>query len=217
VSDSTTILFDLDGTLVDTRPGIIGSYWAALRALGHEPDPHIDLTAFIGPPMKDVMGRILRHYGDDRISQAIEAYRADYSAVGIGNSALYDGVRPLLSNLSQAGYRTVVATSKRFLIAEALLVFHGIRPCFEAVYGATADGALDNKRNLIAHILRVERLTPERTVMIGDRRYDVTGARANGVRAVGALWGYGTRRELVEAGADALASRPATVEASLPL
>lgn len=204
----TAVLLDFDGTLTDSRPGILSSYDAALRALGHEPDPALDMTWLIGPAIRDVIGQVLAHYGDDRADAAVEAYRAHYRTIGLLDSTLYDGVRPLLRALRDNGRRLFLATAKRTDISRDMLARFGLLPLFDGVYGSEPGGALDHKPELIAHILAQEGLAPDAAVMVGDRRYDIAGAHANGLRAIGALWGYGTREELEQAGADALAASP---------
>lgn len=207
----TAVLLDFDGTLTDSRPGILASYAAALRALGHTPDPAVDLTHVIGPPVEDAIGPVLAHYGDDRIAEAVAAYRAHYRTVGLLDSTLYDGVPEALRALRDNGRRLFLATAKRTDIARDMLARFGLLPLFEGVYGSEPGGALDHKPELIAHILAREGLDPASAVMVGDRRYDIAGARANGVRAVGALWGYAAGDELDRAGADALAATPAAL------
>ena len=91
----TCVLLDLDGTLIDSKPGIVASFNAALVELGHRPDPSFDLTFVIGPVLTDVMGEVLAHYGDTRVDEAVAAYRRHYGAVGLYDVTLYDGIAPL--------------------------------------------------------------------------------------------------------------------------
>ncbi len=207
------VLLDLDGTLANSAPGILGSYRAALRALGHEPDPDHDLTFVIGPVMADVMPQVLAHYGDDRVEEAIVLYRHFYGETGLFEASLYDGVEETLRALTAAGCRLFLATAKRLDFADRMLERFGVARYFEGIYGSVPGGALDQKSALIAHILAENDIDPAEAVMVGDRRYDITGAHANGVRAIGALWGYGDRAELEQAGADLLAGSPAELEA----
>ena len=209
MSHYESVLLDLDGTLIDSKPGIVGSHAAALRDLGHEPDPAFDLTFVIGPVLKDVMGDVLAHYGDDRVEQAIAAYRRHYAATGIFEVSLYDGIASLLPDLTGAGLRLFLATSKRTEFAARILDHLGLARHFTGIYGSEPDGFRDHKPELIADILRRHDLRPNAAVMVGDRRYDIAGAHANGLRAVGVLWGYGGRDELETAGADWLAATPA--------
>lgn len=204
-----SVLLDLDGTLIDSQPGILASCKAALRALGHEPAPSFDVAAVIGPPIDDVMRLLLAPYGDDRVAEAVVAYREDYVASGLFASAAYPGIAEALCSLSETGTTLYVATSKRTVFACRILEHLGLNKYFARVYGSEPRGALDHKPELLAHILTHERLRPDRCVMVGDRRYDISGAHANGMRAIGVLWGYGNRDELEAAGADQLIASPA--------
>ena len=203
-----TILLDLDGALVDSLPGIAASGRAALAALGHPPDPGLDIAAMIGPPIEEMMQLMLARYGDDRVAEGVAAYRADYGARGLLASAPYPGIPEALDALRAAGARLMLATSKRRVFAERILDHTGLAPRFAAVHGSEPGGALDHKPELIAHILARHDLDPAACVMVGDRRHDIAGARANGMRGLGVLWGYGAREELEAAGADALVAAP---------
>jgi phosphoglycolate phosphatase len=201
------ILLDLDGTLIDSRPGIAASCEAALRALGHTPDPSFDVTPLIGPPMPQVIGRLLERYGDDRVDAGIAAYRAHYGETGLHLATIYPGIVDALPLLSASAHCFVV-TSKRSIYAQRIVESLGLAVWFRGVYGTEPDGSLDDKADLIAAVLRAEALDARDTVMVGDRLHDVLGAHANGLRAIGVLWGYGSRAELESAGADALADTP---------
>jgi phosphoglycolate phosphatase len=201
------ILLDLDGTLIDSRPGIAASCEAALRALGHTPDPAFDVTPLIGPPMPKVIGRLLARYGDDRIDAGIDAYRAHYGEVGLHMATVYPGIADVLRRLS-ADATCFVVTSKRSVYAVRIVEALGMAERFRSVHGTIPDSSLDDKADLIAAVLRIEGIEPRDTIMVGDRSHDMHGAHANGLRALGVLWGYGSRNELEAAGADALASAP---------
>ncbi|WP_312160913.1 HAD family hydrolase [Phenylobacterium sp.] len=203
-----TVLLDLDGTLVDSLPGIEASGRAALAALGHAPDSTLDIAAMIGPPIEDMMRLMLARYGDDRIAEGVAAYRADYGQRGLLGSHPYPGVAEAMAALRETGARLILATSKRREFAERILAHTGFDAFFAAVHGSEPGGDLDHKPELIAHIARRHGLAPGRCVMVGDRRHDIAGAHANAVRALGVLWGYGTREELETAGADGLVAAP---------
>ncbi|HLY88809.1 MAG TPA: HAD hydrolase-like protein [Acetobacteraceae bacterium] len=203
-----TLLIDLDGTLIDSRPGIAASLEAALRALGHTPDPAFDITPMIGPPLPSVIGRVLALYNDDRVDIGIDAYRAHYGDVGLHQFTLYPGIAETLPALAEH-QRCFVVTSKRSLYAKRIIEKLGYTTMLGGVYGTEADGSLDDKADLIAAVLHKEDLDPSETIMVGDRLHDIHGAHANGLRAVGVLWGYGSRAELEQAGADTLVSGPA--------
>jgi phosphoglycolate phosphatase len=202
------ILLDLDGTIADSAPGILASYRATLRELGHTPDPAIDLNFVIGPALPDVMPHVLEPYGDKRTELAVTTYRRIYSEIGVLDATPYEGIPELLRALHSSGKRLFLATAKRTVFARQMLDHFGVAPLFTAIYGSEPGGALDHKPELIAHILAREAIDPANACMSGDRRYDITGAHANGVRAIGVLWGYGGREELEQAGADALVETP---------
>jgi phosphoglycolate phosphatase len=198
------VLLDLDGTLVDSQPGILASCLAALRALGHEPDETLDIKRFIGPPLEDAMQGLLQTCGDDRVGEAVAAYRRHYGESGFLGSAPYPGIGGAVETMRQAGLRIYLATSKRETFANRILDHLGFAGYFDGIYGSVPGGELDHKPELIAHILSRHDIQPSHTVMVGDRRYDISGAHAVGLRGLGVLWGYGSRDELETAGADQL-------------
>jgi phosphoglycolate phosphatase len=205
---TSTILLDLDGTLVDSEPGILSSCRAAIQALGHTPDPSLDLSRLIGPPIEDLMRFLLAPYGDDRVAEALAAYRADYGQRGLFDSWPYPGIAEALAAMRGAGAQLILATSKRREFAQRILGHIGFADLFSGVYGSEPGGALDHKPELIAHIVERHELAATRCAMVGDRRYDIAGAHANRMRAVGVLWGYGTGDELEAAGADDVVDVP---------
>lgn len=202
------LLLDLDGTLIDSMPGIRASCLAALDALGHAPDPEMDFRGLVGPPLPEVMRRLLRSYGDDRIDLAVTAYRAHYGESGMYLATVYPGVAETLEHLHRRGTRMFVATSKRTVFAAPIAHRLGLAEWLHGIYGTEPDGSLDHKADLIAALLRAERLATASAAMVGDRSHDIEGARTNGIRAIGALWGYGSRAELQAAGADVLLDDP---------
>lgn len=201
------ILLDLDGTLVDSEPGILASGKAALRALGHDPG-ELEIAGLIGPPLEEVLGQLLGRFGDDRVAEAVVAYRDHYGSTGLLETTVYPGIEATLERLGGLGIGLYVATSKRRAFAERILGHLGLAGRFAGVHGSEPGGALDHKAELIAHVLARQELSAERCLMVGDRRHDVDGARANGVSSVGVLWGYGGRDELEAAGATHIAARP---------
>ncbi len=209
-----TALFDLDGTLTDSRPGILASLRAALRDLGHTPDPAEDLTWVVGPPIEDVMGRLLAPCGDDRTLEATALYRQHYAAGGLFDNAPYPGIPEALTAFAASGFSLFVATAKRTRFARRILAHFGMEAAFAGIYGTEDSGEFNRKSDLIAHILRQEKIAAQGTIMIGDRLHDIEAAHANALPAIGVAWGYGGRAELTKAGADALADRPAQL---LPL
>jgi phosphoglycolate phosphatase len=203
------VLLDLDGTLIDSYLGILASCQAALRALGHEPDESIDIRRIIGPPLEKIMQILLRPYGDDRVGEGVALYRKHYGESGFLGSVPYPGIGQSLEEMEQAGLLIYLATSKRAIFANRILDHLKFATHFDGVYGSGPNGELDHKPEMLSHILSEHSLSPSHGVMVGDRRYDISGAHSVGMRGIGVLWGYGTRDELVAAGADQLVDSPA--------
>ncbi|MGY3449273.1 HAD hydrolase-like protein [Bradyrhizobium sp. USDA 4353] len=205
---SHSVLLDLDGTVIDSQPGIAASTAAALRALGHTPDDTLDIASVIGPPLQDMLRIILQRFGDDRVDEAVIAYRKHYGAEGLFASTLYPGIREALQEMHGAGRRLYLATSKRELFARRILEHFDLASLFTAIHGSVPSGALDHKPELLAHILTERNIAARDGLMVGDRRHDIAGARAVGMRSLGVLWGYGGRDELETAGADRVVESP---------
>jgi phosphoglycolate phosphatase len=199
-----SVLLDLDGTLVDSQPGIVASCSATLRALGHEPGEALDIKRFIGPPLEEVLQALLQAYGDDRIGEAVAAYRRHYGESGLLGSVPYPGIGGALQEMRRAGLRLYLATSKREVFARRILENLELAACFDGIYGSVPGGKLDHKPELLAHILSEQDICASHSLMVGDRRHDIAGAHAVDMRALGVLWGYGSRDELEAAGADQL-------------
>jgi len=203
-----SILLDLDGTLIDSHPGILASCLAALRALGHEPDQTLDIRRTIGSPLDDIMQVLLQSYGDDRVGKAVAAFRQHYGETGLLGSVPYPGIGKSLEEMKRTGLRIYLATSKRAIFASRILDHLKLARYFDGIHGSVPSGELDHKPELLAHILSKHGLSPSHSLMVGDRRHDISGAHAVGMRGLGVLWGYGTRDELEAAGADQLVDSP---------
>jgi phosphoglycolate phosphatase len=203
------VLLDLDGTLIDSYPGILASCHAVLRALGHKPDDSFDIRRIIGPPLEEIMQILLRSYGDDRVSEGVAIYRKHYGESGFLGSVPYPGIGKSLEEMKQAGLLIYLATSKRAIFANRILDHLKFIAHFDGIYGSGPNGELDHKPKMLSHILSNHGLSPSQGVMIGDRRYDISGAHSVGMHGLGVLWGYGTRDELESAGADQLVESPA--------
>jgi phosphoglycolate phosphatase len=202
------VLLDLDGTLTDSRQGIVRCIQHALRALGHDAPDESALLRYIGPPLQTTFRELLPINKDADTPRAIAAYRERYVAVGMFENSVYAGVPEALKLLRDRGARLFVATSKPQVYARRILDHFALSHYFDVIYGSELDGQRTDKVDLIAHVLLESQLHPAHTVMIGDRHHDVVGAITNGVRSVGALWGYGSREELSSAGAKTLLAAP---------
>jgi phosphoglycolate phosphatase len=207
------IIFDLDGTLLDSRPGIVAGLRHALRRLGRELPADFPFDWAVGPPLREVIARLLAPYEGPRIEEGVAAYREWYSAVGLFDARPYSGVPELLDALAGSGKALFVGTSKRTDFARSALGHFGLAGWFRAIYGAEPHGRLDHKADLLRHVVKTEALAPEETMVVGDREHDVFAARANGLRVAAVAWGYGSPAEL--AGADLLCHSPAVLLAML--
>ena len=206
-----TILVDLDGTLTDPAAGIIAAIRHAMTTLGAEPPPPSELRWTIGPPLRQTFPILLGDGCD--VEAAVAAYRAHYGAGGLFDATVYDGVFAALDTLRAFPARLLLCTAKAELFARRILDHFGLTPHFDGIYGPDLAGKLDDKGDLIAHMLAVERFDPADAVMIGDRANDVRAAARHGIPAVGVLWGYGDAEEL--AGAAALCAEPSALPATV--
>jgi phosphoglycolate phosphatase len=206
-------LFDLDGVLVDSRTAYVRCMNAALRDNGMAELPAEELVPHLGPPLHRTFAT-LGARDPDHVDALVLSYRARYRDTMAAESAVYDGIPEVLEALA-ATMPLVVATSKAQALAEPLLEQLGLRERFRAVYGPALQARDEAKSLTIARAL--EGLPhARRAVMIGDRKFDVLGARAHELPCVGVLWGIGSERELRDAGAAALATTPSDLLDLLP-
>ena len=205
------ILLDLDGTLSDSRPGIEASMRFMLAQMGHDPAAAGDVTGAVGPPIAWSITTLLAKYGDNRSAEGIRIYRARYSDVGLYDCKPFPGVPEMLEALHATGRPLCLATSQRRDYAERVVKYLGFSALIPTVYGALPGGGLDDKKDMIRELMRVEDYESAGTVMVGDRLHDIEVAKANDLRSIGVLWGYGGRDELERVGADRLAGTPADV------
>ncbi len=202
------VLLDLDGTLTDPCEGITACIEHALLALGRSSPPRNMLARHIGPPLQQAFAELLGSRDEAIISEAVSAYRERFTKIGLYENQLYPGIPEALSFLVESEVKIFLATSKPHLFADRMLDHFGLQKHFSGVYGSELDGTRTDKAELIAHILRNESLTARETLMVGDRKHDIIGALKNDVFPVGVLWGYGSRDELVDAGAAVILGRP---------
>lgn len=202
------ILFDLDGTLTDPGVGITNSVAYALKKYGITVEDKKELYKFIGPPLKTSFQEFYG-FSEDDSALAVEYYREYFKEKGIYENRVYDGIRELLSSLKSDGRTLILATSKPEQFALRILEHFDIKHFFCLVAGATMDGLRSEKADVIRYALEQSNVEDvSSTVMIGDRKHDVIGAFANGIDAIGVLFGYGSKKELEEAGAKYIAKNP---------
>lgn len=198
-------LFDLDGTLTDPKEGITTCVQYALHSLGIE-EPDLDrLESFIGPPLKDSFMEFCG-MDEEQAQAAVKKYRERFNDKGLYENEIYPGIAPMLQMLSEKGFRLAVASSKPTVFVEKILEHFGIRQYFKVVVGSELDGSRTSKDQVVMEALRqlfgAKPILYHEVYMIGDRRFDVEGARAMKVESVGVTYGYGGMEELREAHAD---------------
>ena len=206
-----TIFFDLDGTLTDPKIGITRSIQYALEKLGREVPHQDELTWCIGPPLHASFVKLLGeiHLAD----RALLLYRERFGDVGMFENAVYAGIEATLASLADGSRRLFVATSKAHVYATRIIAHFRLDSYFEQVFGAELDGTRVDKTELLKYAIETAGIDPAEALMIGDRSYDIVGARNNGLRAIGVLYGYGSRDELIEAGAHGLCVSPHDIPA----
>ena len=204
----SNILLDLDGTLTESRPGIVGTIRHALRSLGVEPPPESELLWCVGPPLREIFGRLLPDCDLAMVDRAVTAYVDRYRAHGHLENRVYEGIPEMLSALG-ANSKLLLVTAKHQDSAERITEAFDLRPYLSAVFGSHPSGHLADKRDLVLHVLEALDLNPSQTAIVGDRIHDIEGGRHNRIVTVGAAWGYGTDEEL--AGADYVCATPLEV------
>lgn len=197
------VLFDWDGTVADTRPGIFNSVRYAIRQYGIADKPDDELRYFIGPPLYDGFEHVFG-VSPELANELTDTYRVYYRDTGIFECTIYDGVGDLLRELHEAGVKTAVVSSKPKEFLDRLVEHFGLAEHLDAVVGPAMDNHNSNKTVLVNQALKELMLLPSTVAMVGDRHFDMEGAKAAGVSAVGVLYGYGSEEELCRAGADAI-------------
>ena len=211
-TSAPALFFDMDGTLIDSEPGIVGGIVHTFETLGQMLPSAVQLRSWIGPPLRDSFHE---RFGGDQvlIDQALALYRERYDSVGWTEHSVFPGIAEAIPALRAAGHRLAVVTSKNERFARRIVDHLPFGDCFEDVIGASDDGERRFKPDLVAEAMRRLALLPAQCVMIGDRRMDIEGARAHGLRSIGVLWGFGDEAELTRAGADVLAVEPGQLQA----
>lgn len=201
------LIFDLDGTLTDSKPGILGCLKKAIDARGIVDYGNLD--RFIGPPVEQWAKELLPNGNEEEQTALARDYRACYDREGWSNNSVYPGVREMLGELRQQGFPLYVCTSKQQHFAERILKAFELDGFFAAIFGDKAEYASHSKVDLLARLLSAHSLGsgPAGAWMIGDRIYDIEAARANGLPCLLVGWGYGTAEEFAQA--DAVAAVPA--------
>ncbi len=204
MKDYKYILFDLDGTIIDSKEGIFNCVRYTFEKMGWPLPPEEVMIKFIGPPLYKSFGAIGAGKTTLETMKAVEIYREIYNRKGAFECSLYDGIEELICALKANGKKVIVATAKSQRGAEAALKHHKIFELFDFVSGAPEDKSRNEKEEIIAYIVKELNIDPNEAVMIGDRYYDAVGAKLNNMDCIGVRYGYGTDEELLSNGAIAL-------------
>ncbi len=195
------ILFDLDGTLTDSAPGIINSLIYALEKFDIHVDNRESLRVFIGPPLVDMMMQVFG-FSKDTAEQALKFYREYFSEKGIFENSVYNGIEELLCGLKNDGYKLILATSKPELFAKRILEHFDLDKYFYFVGGSDMEGTRVSKDAVIKYVLSSLGIVDASScIMVGDKEHDIIGARKCGIDCIGVLYGFGTKEELENANA----------------
>lgn len=199
LGESTTIkcvIFDLDGTLLDTSPGILESVRYAIEKLGYPPLPTHTLLTFIGPPLRDSFVRCC-HCGTEEAGALTESYRECYRAGALLNAKPYDGIFETCRSLREMGVKTAVATSKPQVFADRILRHFELARFFDFIHGADLDGKL-KKSDIIKLCVKDSGALPAECVMVGDTEHDARGAEEAGVKFLAVSYGFGTLETMLQ-------------------
>ena len=200
-------LFDLDGTLIDSEHGITACVKHALERLRVAIPTSEELRRWIGPPLRHSFAPLLGH-DPARVEAAVGHYHERFDVHGWREHTVYPGIEPLIGRLLDAGHQLAIVTGKPHKHAAPILAQLPFGQAFLRIYGPDPSSAHSEKADMIAAAMVDFGAAPRDTVMVGDRHFDIEGAVANQVRGIGVLWGFGTRSELEQAGADAIAATP---------
>lgn len=203
-----TILFDLDGTIIDSALGVTNGVNYALEKTGRKTYPMEELKGFMGPPLVDEFQRFC-HISREESAEIVEIFREYYNQKGILENKVYEGMEATFQRLLDAGFRLMVATSKVEYAAKSIAERLGFAKYFSCIAGGLADNTRTGKAEVIEYIIEAFDITDRREIlMVGDRHYDIDGARKSHIHSLGVLYGYGSEEELLDAGAERIVSSP---------
>ncbi len=211
LSECKAVLFDFDGTLVDSSEGIFKSLIYAFQKDGKVAPDEATLRKFIGPPIYDSF-KTLFGYADDKIDFMIEKYRERYRAVGYREVEVYAGIPELLRRLRENGFKIATASSKPTVFIKQILEEQGLLSCFDYLGGTQFDNISSDKTAVLQNAMHALGVTPKETVMVGDRLFDIRGAKGAGVPCIAVLYGFGSRAEFLDYGADYIVESAKEIE-----
>ena len=202
------ILFDLDGTISDSREGVIGCFQHTLKELTGLYIEEFAIMKLIGIPIRTIFSELLQTDDEQLITRAISVYRDKYAEIGITGNRVYPGIAELLSTLQEKSYCIFIVTMKNKLDSEKVIRHLGFRDLIQGIYGPNLEGYPDNKAELIKSAMFENTLIPEETVMIGDRKEDILAGKTNEIKTIGVIYGFGSREEITESSPNYICQSP---------
>lgn len=202
-----TVIFDFDGTVADTGDGVFSSVRYALDKLGLSQPSEEEIRTFLGPPL-DFSFRNVCKLDDETIEEAIRLYRTFYPEKGVYMFTLYDGMTELFKSLSDKGIKIAIASAKPEVFLKTAVSHAGIERFVGFVGGTTLENKDTSKASVIKRAMEAVGAEPDKTLMVGDRCFDINSAKEVGIKSIGVLFGYGTKEELSQSCADYLVNSP---------
>ncbi|MFC1946617.1 HAD hydrolase-like protein [Chloroflexota bacterium] len=202
------VLFDLDGTISDSREGVIGCFQHTLKELTGSYIEESAIMKLIGTPIRTIFSELLQTDDEQLITRAISVYRDKYAEIGITGNRVYPGIAELLSALDKKAYCIYIVTMKNTQDSEKVIRYLGFSHLIQGIYGPSLKGYPDNKAELIKSAMFENTLIPEETVMIGDRGVDILAGKSNNTWTIGVTYGFGSREEISESSPDYLCQSP---------
>lgn len=203
------VFLDLDGTMTDAGPGITKSIAYALERMGQTPPNLKDLEKYVGPALQETFPQL----GVTDVDAALKFYRERYTDVGLFENSVYEGVHQMMDDLISQGFKLALATAKPLVYAKRITDHYDLAPRMAQQFGSELGGWMTNKKDLLKHALNETGADPKASFMLGDRKHDAIGARENGITPIGALWGYGSLKELQEAQCAVVGATPSEIAA----
>jgi phosphoglycolate phosphatase len=211
----TNIFFDLDGTLTDSKEGILKCFHYALDKLDCPNPLEFENDNLIGPPLRVTFRKLLDSNDEVLIEKAVAIYRERFSTAGLFENKVYPGIPELLSALHRNSFHLYVVTSKMKLYANRIIEHFRLAQWFSEVFGSELAGRFDDKAELIKFILSDLNLASSETVMIGDKREDIAAGRENRIKTIGVTYGYGTKKEMIDAAPDYICNSPSEIQTTI--
>lgn len=202
MKDLKNVLIDLDGTLINSKKGIILSLNYALLTAGYDLIVNEEMNWLIGPPIRESLKKIIGNNDKNKIEEIYLHYRNHYSEIGLYESNVFPEIEYTVNKLRQAKYKIYLATAKPTIYAKKILNHLKLEDYFHEIYGSELNGIRANKEELIKYILNIEKLVPSESIMIGDTEHDVFSSKKNNMKSIFVEYGYGENNENILYNAD---------------